>query len=154
MKRLSPCRRTSAFTLFEIIIVMSIMMLIVGIGYASFSFFEDEDPFEKPVQQLTQMSKFSLNTAVIQHRGMLIAFSEEGFGVVGSTATGMSNFTVPKNVQILIKRWQGKGWEKAEGQVWRFGEQGICEPLKVRFEIKNGGSREVTYHALTGGTMD
>ena len=62
MKRLSPCRRTSAFTLFEIIIVMSIMMLIVGIGYASFSFFEDEDPFEKPVQQLSQMSKFSLNT--------------------------------------------------------------------------------------------
>jgi hypothetical protein len=154
MKRLSPCRRTSAFTLFEIIIVMSIMMLIVGIGYASFSFFEDEDPFEKPVQQLSQMSKFSLNTAVIQHRGMLIAFSEEGFGVVGSTATGMGSFTVPKNVQIMIKRWQGKGWEKAEGQVWRFGEQGICEPLKVRFEIKNGGTREVTYNALTGGTMD
>ena len=154
MKRLSLSRRHSAFTLLEIIVVMSIMMLIVGIGYASFTFFEDEDPFEKPVQQLTQMSKFSLNTAVIQHRGMMIGFGEEGFGVVGASAEGMSLFTVPKDMKILIKRWQGKGWEKAEGQFWRFGEQGICEPVKIRLEIKNGGSREVTFHPLTGGTLD
>lgn len=154
MKQLSPRRPASGFTLLEIIVVMTIMMLIVGIGYASFAFFDDEDPFEKPVQQLTQMSKFALNTAVIQHRGMIIGFGEEGFGVVGATAEGMSSFFVPEGMKISIKRWGGKGWEDAEGQFWHFGEQGICDPIKVRFEIKNSGSREIGFHALTGGLVE
>jgi hypothetical protein len=65
-----------------------------------------------------------LNTAVIQHRGMMIGFGEEGFGVVGASAEGMSLFSVPKDMKILIKRWQGKGWEKSRGAVlalWRTG---------------------------------
>lgn len=152
MLRLSPRAPVSGFTLLEIIVVMTIMMLIVGIGYASFSFFDDEDPFEKSAQQLTQMSKHALNTAVLQHRGMIISFGENQFGIVGDSSAGMGSYTVPAEMKIQLKRWQGKDWEDAEGQIWRFGEQGICEPLKVRFEIKNVGSREVTFHPLTGGS--
>ena len=87
MKRLSPRSRAAGFSLFEIIVVMSIMVLIIGIGYASFSDMSSEDPFEKPTQTLAQMSKYALNTAVIQHRGMLIGFDKTGFGVVGSSTT-------------------------------------------------------------------
>jgi len=154
MKRLSPTFLKRGFTLLEIIVVMTIMMLIIGVGFASFTFFDDEDPFEKPTQSLSQMSKFALNTAVIQHRGLMIGFGKDDFGVVGSTIDRMSNFTLPSDMKVLIRRWGDKGWQKAEGQIWKFGEQGICEPLSVRFEIKNGGSHEVKFHPLTGGIAE
>lgn len=140
----------AAFTLLELILVMSVMMLVIGIGVGSFAYFDDVDPFDKPTQALSQMSKQALNTAVIQHRGMMIGFDKESFGVIGGGVGDMGTYTHGKEIKVLIRRWGGKGWEKAEGQVWRFGEQGICEPLMVRFENADG-FREVKFHALTGG---
>jgi prepilin-type N-terminal cleavage/methylation domain-containing protein len=154
MKRLSPSSRASGFSLFEIIVVMSIMVLIIGIGYASFSDMTSEDPFEKPTQSLAQMSKYALNTAVIQHRGMLIGFDKTGFGVVGTSAEGMSNYALPADMKMLIKHWGDTDWQKAEGQVWHFGEQGVCDFVTVRFEMKDGNSHEVKFHPLTGGITE
>lgn len=96
MKRLKPRLPASGFTLLEVIVVMTIMILIIGIGYASFSFLEDDDPLEKPIQQLTQMSKHALNTAVLNHRGMIIGFNKDSFGIIGSDAEGMGSFSCLK----------------------------------------------------------
>ena len=153
MKSHLPRRLAAGFTMLEIVVVMSIMVLIVGIGFASFSFLDDKDPFEEPAQKLVQMSKFSLNTAVIQHRGMIIAFDKKSFGVLGASSPEFGTCEVPEGMKMKIKRWGGRGWEDAEGQVWRFGEQGVCEPISVRFEDKEGGSREIKFHALTGGEV-
>lgn len=156
---MKPVRRLSSrlragFTVLEIVVVMSIMVLIVGIGVASFSLYDDEDPFEKPAQSLTQMSRFAHQAAVIQHRSMTIAFDKESFGLLGvSMPDGASNFSVPKNMKVLIRRHRANNWEKAEGNTWTFGEQGICEPIKIRFE-SNAGSREIAFHPLTGGPID
>ncbi len=154
MKRLKPRLIASGFTLLEIIVVMTIMMLIIGIGYASFSFFEEDDPLERPIQQLTQMSKHALNTAVLNHRGMMIGFNKDSFGVIGAEAVGMGSFSFSKDIKISLRRWGDRDWTKAEGQIWRFGEQGICEPIKVRFEDKLGNSREMSFHPLTGGVVN
>lgn len=140
----------AAFTLLEVILVMSVMMLVIGVGVGSFAYFDQEDPLEKPAQTLGQMSKQAMNTAVIQHRGMMIAFEKESFGVIGSGADTLGNYNHGKQIKIFLKRWGSKGWEKAEGQIWHFGEQGICEPLMVRFENADG-FKEVKFHALTGG---
>lgn len=151
MKRLKPRLSASGFTLLEIIVVMTIMMLIIGMGYASFAFFDDQDPLEEPIQQLSQMSKHALNTAVLNHRGMIIGFNENSFGIIGSDAAGMGSYSYSEDIKVSLRRWGDRDWGKAEGQIWRFGEQGICEPLRVRFEDKQGNSREVTFNALTGG---
>jgi type II secretory pathway pseudopilin PulG len=143
-----------AFTLLELILVMSVMVLVLGVGVGSFAYFDQVDPLEEPAQQLGQMSKYAMNTAVIQHRSMTIAFDKENFGVVGASAGGMGNYSHGKSIKVFIKRWGGKGWEKAEGQIWRFGEQGICEPITVRFEEAQSGFREVKFHALTGGVTE
>jgi prepilin-type N-terminal cleavage/methylation domain-containing protein len=154
MKRLKPRLPASGFTLLEVIVVMTIMILIIGIGYASFSFLEDDDPLEKPIQQLTQMSKHALNTAVLNHRGMIIGFNKDSFGIIGSEAEGMGSFSLSEDIKVSLRRWGDRDWAKAEGQIWYFGEQGICEPLKVRFEDKQGNSREVSFHPLTGGLVN
>lgn len=148
--RRQPSSAKAAFTLLEVILVMGVMMLVIGVGAGSFAYFEMEDPLEEPVQKLGQMSKLALNTAVLQHRGMMIGFDKESFGIVGEGGGTLARYSHGKQVRVLIRRWQGKGWEPAEGQVWHFGEQGICEPVVIRFENAEG-FREVKFHALTGG---
>ncbi|MCA1962368.1 MAG: hypothetical protein LDL31_00310 [Prosthecobacter sp.] len=142
----------AAFTLLEVILVMGVMMLVIGVGAGSFAYFEMEDPLEAPAQKLGQMSKFALNTAVLQHRSMMIGFDKTGFGILGQASGAIPRFTHGKEMRILIHRWGGRGWEPAEGQIWHFGEQGICEPLMVRFETAEG-SREVKFQALTGAIV-
>ncbi len=156
MKTQPACQAQAAargFTLMEMMAVMGIMILVMGIGFGSFVFFDEKDPFEEPVQRLTQMSKYSLNAAAIQHRGMSILFDETGFGTAGGSGPDGNRYQLPVNMKVLIKRWGGKNFEEAEGQVWRFGEQGICEPLLVRFEA-DGGIRDVSFHPLTGTPVD
>lgn len=142
----------AAFTLLELILVMSVMVMVIGVGVGSFAYFEQVDPLEEPEQKLGQMAKFAMNTAVLQHRGMIIGFDKESFGVFGGAPDGLGTYSHGKDIKVFIRRWGGKGWEKAEGQIWRFGEQGICEPLMVRFENEDG-FREVKFHALTGGIV-
>jgi hypothetical protein len=153
MNPLIQRRMQSGSTLLELIAVMCIMLLIIGIGFGSFKFLDEKDPIEEASQNLAQMSKFALNTAVLQHRGMMIGFEKESFGVVGASVDKMATFSLPANMKMFIRRWGSKGWEDAEGQIWKFGEHGICEPLKFRFEIKNGSSHEVEFHPLTGGVV-
>ena len=150
MKLTVPRRPAAGFTMLELVVVMSIMIMIIGIGFGSFILFDEKDPFEESAQALTQMSKFAINTAVIQHRSMIIGFEKKSFGILGG---GNGTHSIPDNMRIKIRRWQGRGWEDAEGQLWRFGEQGICEPITVRFEDKQGGSREIKFHPLTGAEV-
>jgi hypothetical protein len=152
MKTPPPSPRSSgAFTLLELILVMSVMVMVIGVGVGSFAYFDQVDPLDEPAQRLGQMSKYAMNTAVIQHRGMTIGFDKDSFGVLGADSGEMGSYSHGKAVKVFIKRWGGKGWEKAEGQTWRFGEQGICEPIIVRLENSEGGYRDVKFHALTGG---
>jgi prepilin-type N-terminal cleavage/methylation domain-containing protein len=152
--KLAPLTKLRAgFTMLEIIVVMSIMVLIIGIGFASFSFMDDEDPFQKPAQKLTEMSKFAIQAAVLQHRSLTIAFDKKGFGLLGITMPDGSYYSVPTGMKVFILRMGARDWEKAEGHAWRFGEQGICEPIKIRFETQTG-NRDLAFHPLTGAPVE
>lgn len=146
-------RPRPGFTLLEMVAVMSIMILVIGLGFASFTLFEQEDPFEKPAERLSYMSKFAINAAVLQRRTFTVAFDKKGFGLVGADLPGGSYFELPEGMKTGIQRLGGKGWDKAEGQTWTFGEQGICEPIRVRFETREG-FRELAFHPLTGAVVD
>ncbi|MDZ4287067.1 MAG: hypothetical protein U0984_03870 [Prosthecobacter sp.] len=154
MKTTARIRRGgSGFTILELVVVMSIIMLMIGLGIASFRFFDEKDPFEEPASKLLQMSKFALHSAAVQHRGRTIGFDKTGFGLLGGGAGVGEHYAVPKDMKILIFRMGAKSWDNAEGHDWQFGEQGICEPVKVRFEM-NGESREVAFHPLTGTPVE
>lgn len=154
MKALRTHRPPGGFTMLEIVVVMSIMIVIIGIGFASFSMFDDDDPFDQSAQKLVQMSRFAHQSAVLQHRRMIIGFDKEGFGVLGEGGTGDgARHQVPKGMKVLIQRYGARRWEDAEGHFWPFGEQGICEPLKIRLE-SNAGFREMAFHPLTGALVE
>lgn len=137
----------------EIVVVMSIMIVIMGIGFASFAMMDDDDPFEKTAQKLVQMSKYAHQSAVLQHRRMIIGFDEEGFGVLGESAGDHARQALPQDMKVFILRYGAKNWEKAEGHLWPFGEQGICEPVKIRLETPTD-FRELAFHPLTGALVE
>jgi prepilin-type N-terminal cleavage/methylation domain-containing protein len=147
MKTSAQLSRRQGFTLLEMLAVLSLMVIVLGIGAGSFMFFDQENPFEKPSQELARMAREAHHQAVLQHQRRLIAFDKTGFGVVGES--GGAYFALPEDMKLFIHHFGGKGWEKAEGQIWPFGEQGVCEPLKVRFETADD-AYEMTFHPLTG----
>jgi type II secretory pathway pseudopilin PulG len=146
-------RRQQGFTMLEIVVVLSIMIVIMGIGFASFNLLDDNDPFEKTSQELVQMAKFAHQSAVLQHRGMILAFDKDGFGLVGATDAAGTRRNLPEGMRLFILRYGAKNWEKAEGHRWPFGEQGICEPVKLRLETDTG-FREMAFHPLTGTLVE
>jgi prepilin-type N-terminal cleavage/methylation domain-containing protein len=145
--RVGTLRR--GFTLMELIVVMFIMMLMVGVGVGSFAYFNSSDPFEEPTARLQRMSKYALQTAMIQHRTMTIAFDKTGFGLVGDSSSEGAHYSLPGGVKMAVFHWGGREWEKAEGQIWPFGEQGICEPIQVRFQ-NDSDHIDIAFHPLTG----
>ena len=154
MKTPASVQRSSrGFSLLELVVVMSIMMLMIGLGIVAFKFYENTDPFEEPTAKLSQMSKLALHSAAVQHRSQTIAFDKQGFSLVGATGREGAYYAVPENMKILIYRWGGKGWEKAEGHFWKFGEQGICEPVRIRF-VTAENSLELMFHPLTGTPVE
>jgi hypothetical protein len=146
-------RSRRGFTVLEMVAVLFVIVLMVALGVSAFRMVDDTDPFEEPVTKLRQMSKLALHSAALYHRGQSIAFDKAGFGMVGASSGAGAYYRVPDNTKVLIMRWGGKGWEKAEGHVWPFGEQGICEPVKVRFENAEG-FRELLFHPMTGTPVE
>lgn len=145
--------RQQGFTMLEIVVVLSIMTVIMGIGFASFNLLDDDDPFAKPAQEILQMAKFAHQSAVLQHRSMTLAFDKEGFGLIGVADAVGARRSLPSGMKLFILRYGAKNWEKAEGHRWPFGEQGICEPVKLRLETETD-YRELAFHPLTGTLVE
>ena len=147
--RSSITARPRGFTLLELILVMSVMLMLVGIGVGSFALLEQEDPLQGHVDALNKLSRQAMQDAVMKHQSMQIVFDRDGFSLGGGQSHQHG-----RDVKVFIKRWMSRQWQKAEGEVWHFGEQGICEPLAVRLEMSEADGdpsvREVKFHALTG----
>lgn len=153
MKTFRIRRRPQGYTMLEIVVVLSIMIVVIGIGLASFNLLDDDDPFEAPAQELMQMAKLAHQSAVLQQKTLTVAFDKEGFGMLGATGEAGVRRPLPAGMRLLILRYGAKNWEKAEGHRWPFGEQGICEPVKLRLETDTG-FREMAFHPLTGTLVE
>lgn len=153
MKTSHTRRRHQGFSMLEMVVVLSIMIVVMGIGFASFNLLDDKDPFDQTAQELVQMAKFAHQSAVLQHRGMTLAFDKEGFGLIGAAEGVGARRNLPGGMKLFILRYGAKNWEKAEGHRWPFGEQGICEPVKLRLETETA-FRELAFHPLTGTLVE
>ena len=81
---LRPAASPRGFTLLELILVMSLMAMLVGIGVASFASLERKEPLQEHVDALAKMSRQALRDAVMKHQGIQIAFEREGFSLGGA----------------------------------------------------------------------
>ncbi len=148
-------RGNAGFTLLEMIIVLSLMIVLAGMAALSFSNMEEASGVEMYGNRLARMAKRASRDAVVQGRPITIAFSKEGFGFVGEIAPGKDSYcALPKDVKVGVQRWNGgKKYLVAAGTNWEFFPTGICDPLHFRFEAPDG-AMEMGFNPLTGSVID
>ncbi len=142
----------SGFTLLELVVVMAIMILLIGVGALSFDAL-DEDDLDKPVTRLTQMSKHAHAAAVVRSQGMVIAFDKGGFGLIGDSSELGGYVSLPEDVKMDVLPWGARSWQSPEDIIWRFGPQGVSEPMSVRFHFEDR-VRILKFHPLTGAASE
>ncbi len=142
-----------AFTLLEVIIVIGLMAMMIGVASFTLSAFEDEGSVRAPGNDLIRLAKQAVAAAAVNGRGYWIRFDEEGFVFLSDEGGQKDRVTLPKDMDVEIRRWNGGDWEDAEGQSWLFGAQGICEPISVRFTAPDS-RLEMAFNPLTGNPSD
>ena len=147
---------TPAFTLLEIMIVLAIMMMLTGLGFA-FSFNMD-DRTDKPKDHLIRMARQASRSAIVQGHPVSISFSKKSFQVNndtdGAKATEGNNkessCPIPKGTVIDYQRWNGGArWQPSEGLVWTFYPTGISDALHFRIDDEEGRTL-MKFNPLTG----
>ena len=146
-------RSARGFTLIEVVIVVLMMAVLLAMAAFSFTGLGDDDPVKGPGDELIRLSKQAVRAAAIQGRPFHIHFEKDHFALAGWEGKGDSQVGINEGTQIFILRWGEKEWRPAEGQVWMFGGNGLCDPIKVR--IESGSARlEMGFNPLTGSPVD
>jgi len=141
-------RRRSGFTLLEIIAVLAIMALVIGLAVFNFDTL-GRDKVEDAGDELIVMAKQTLDAATVLGHQMTIQFDQTSFGVVGGQGVLAGSYSLPDGLKMEILRFRAKDWVPAEGNLWTFSGQGLCEPIRVRLESPTA-TREINFNALTG----
>lgn len=144
---------SGGFTLVEIIIVVLMIAVLSSIAVFSFAGLGDEESIKSPSNELIRLSKTAVRAAAIQGRPFTIAFEKEGFSLLGWEGKGGNHVPLPEGTKLSILRWGEKEWHPAVGQTWMFGSNGLCDPIKVRFE-SNNSMIEMGFNPLTGSPVD
>ncbi len=153
VQRLTPSIRARAFTLIEVIIVVVMIAVLTAMAAFSFAGFGDDLSVKGPSDELIRLAKTAVRAAAIQGRPFSIAFEKTGFTLLGWEGKGGNSAALPEGTKLSILRWGEKEWQPAEGQMWLFGGNGLCDPIKVRFE-SGEALLEMGFNPLTGSPTD
>lgn len=145
--------RPSGFTLIEVIIVVVMIATLTAMAAFSFAGFDDDASVKGPGDELIRLSKTAVRAAAIQGRPFTIAFEKTGFALLGWEGKGGNSVPLPEGTKLSLMRWGQKEWLPAEGQTWLFGGNGLCDPIKVRFE-SGDAVLEMAFNPLTGSPTD
>lgn len=145
--------RCRGFTLIEVIIVVVMIAVLTAMAAFSFAGFGDDMSVKGPSDELIRLAKTAVRAAAIQGRPFTISFGEKEFALNGWEGKGGNTVALPEGTKLSILRWGEKEWQPAAGQVWMFGGNGLCDPIKVRFE-SGEATLEMGFNALTGSPVD
>jgi prepilin-type N-terminal cleavage/methylation domain-containing protein len=149
----SPAPTRRGFTLIEVIIVVVMIAVLTAMAAFSFAGFGDDLSVKGPSDELIRLSKTAVRAAAIQGRPFTIAFGESDFALLGWEGKGGNQVALPEGTKLSIMRWGQKEWQPAEGQSWLFGANGLCDPIRVRFE-SGEATLEMAFNPLTGSPTD
>ena len=151
--RFQALPRRAGFTLIEMVIVVVMIAVLTAMAAFSFAGFDDDLSVKGPGDELVRLAKTAVRAAAIQGRPFNIAFEETDFSLVGWEGKGGNTVALPEGTKLSILRWGEKQWQPAEGQRWMFGGNGLCDPIRVRFE-SGDAVLEMGFNPLTGSPTD
>lgn len=130
--------RHSAFTLIEILVVMSIIVLMLGISIISIAGVKDEDRLRRAVAVIESTARENLLEAVKNQQLVRMQLAAGSFGSAADFGGKLEIRRVGEREFRAPKR----------GEIWEFSPTGICEPIEVRLS-GSGGTVELAFDALT-----
>ena len=157
---LSRQRRSRAFTLMEMVLVMAIIGLVFAGTFVGMSALNDEGILQKPYVQLRGLAKTAWQTSLMDQTPMEIVFypdrflmrrrqaaneADDRFRADSDRAKGRTaateEFRIPEGIMVEVRHWASDVWIRPtpkEPISWIFEESGLLEPLSVRFTGEQG----------------
>lgn len=157
-------RRSSGFTLLELVIVLVIMALLMGVAVVNFEGVGAERDLRRPASELQRMTKEAVRRAGLHERPQFILFDARGFAMryktdangraePGDNAVWQRRVDLPPDMKLSLRRFGMNKFTPAAGQRLSIAPGGLCEPVTARFEL--GASwLEITLDPLSGGVGD
>jgi len=144
---MAPPQRNRGYTLFEIVIVLSIIAVLMGTAVPFLSETFGNTPGEEIADDIANAVQSVHSHAVEKSEARRIAIQENG---LFADIESVPPVRLPKGWKLAIRRMTESRFRKPEkNEFWGFNSAGICEPLTLR--ISDGKeSQEMTFDPLTG----
>jgi type II secretory pathway pseudopilin PulG len=146
-----PGRRTGGYTLLEIALVVTIIVLLVGAVVPLTSGFVREQRLRDSVRGLLVLAKTARTEAMTTGRAAEVVFAKGGFALVRAGEEEPSeSVQLPRGTRYQLLPFAADKPLRPDGQRWIFQPTGLCEPLAVRI-MEDEAWIEVRFDPLTAG---
>lgn len=146
------------YTLLEIALVVTIIVLLVGAVVPLSSGFVREQRLREAVRELLVLAKTARTEAMTTGRAAEVVFAKSGFALfrAGDDEPSETVRLARGTTYQLVPLGEAKA-RRPDGQRWIFQPTGLCEPLtvriaegeawiEVRFDPLTAGIEEESYH--------
>ena len=146
-----PGRRTGGYTLLEIALVVTIIVLLVGAVVPLTTGFVREQRLRDSVRGLLVLAKTARTEAMTTGRAAVVVFGKGGFALVRAGEEEPSeSVQLPRGTRYQLLPFAADKPLRPDGQRWIFQPTGLCEPLAVRI-MEDEAWIEVRFDPLTAG---
>lgn len=153
------CAGRPAFTLIEIVLVITVMLLAMTALIPLMNIRSEERELRKTADTLEKFARTGRSAALYERAFSAIEILPTGFTLKIESPQAIPDdqdpdaftfFTdepevpeaietythsLPKNAKVQIKAWTENKWRTPEQYIWQFQQSGLCEPLQFRFSI-------------------
>ncbi len=146
--------KTRGYTLLEIALVVTIIVLLIGAVVPLTRGFTREQRLRDAVRELLVLAKTARTEAMTTGQPAEIIFDKGGFVLHRAGEEEASeNARLARGMTYQIRPFASDKMLKPDGQRWIFQPSGLCEPVTVRV-MEDEAWMEVRFDALTAGLAD
>lgn len=150
------------FTLVEVVITLSIIVLLIGLATAAMQSFWHQRELEVPMARLKEYAKRARNAAILEQRPYVVEITPQGVALLslaGQVPEGalaslegvqrgvVDRFSWDAEVVMRVRRWNQPEFSELPRHSWVFERSGLCEPLTARVQSEFGFI-EMTFNPL------
>lgn len=147
-------RGARGYTLLEIALVVTIIVLLVGAVVPLSSGFIREQRLRDAVRELLVLAKTARTEAMTTGRASEVVFGKRGFSLRRPGEEEPSeSVKLARGMSYQLFPFSADKPMRPDGQRWIFQPTGLCEPLSVRI-MENEAWIEVRFDPLTAGIED
>jgi type II secretory pathway pseudopilin PulG len=142
------------YTLLEIALVVTIIVLLIGAVVPLTSGFTREQRLRDVVRELLVLAKTARTDAMTTGRAAEVVFVKGGFVLQRASAEeAVETFRLPRGMTYQIRPFASDKILKPDEQRWIFQPSGLCEPITLRV-MEDEAWIEVRFDALTAGLAE